>query len=70
MASIINIPSYQVNAGETIAIRDKAQKQMRIQGALEISSQMGRPDWVEVDEKKLTGVLRVTRARRCPARHQ
>ncbi len=25
---------------------------------LEISGQMGRPDWVEVDEKKLTGVLR------------
>ena len=33
-------------------------KQMRIQGALQISNQVGLPDWVEVDEKKLTGVMR------------
>ena len=55
---VVNIASYQVSQGDTIAVRDKAQKQVRIQGALEISGQMGRPDWVEVDEKKLTGVLR------------
>ena len=55
---VVNIASYQFAQGDTIAVRDKAQKQVRIQGALEISGQMGRPDWVEVDEKKLSGVLR------------
>jgi len=55
---VATIASYQVAQGDTVAVRDKAQKQVRIQGALEISGQMGRPDWVEVDEKKLTGVLR------------
>lgn len=56
--SVVNIPSYQVSAGDTVSVRDKAQKQTRIQNAMEISTQMGLPDWVEVDEKKLIGVLR------------
>ncbi len=54
----VNIPSYQVDAGDTVSIAEKAQKQLRIQSAMEIASQVGRPDWVEVDVKKLTGVLR------------
>ena len=56
--NVVNIPSYQVNAGDAVSVRDKAQDQMRIKSAMEISTQMGLPDWVEVDEKKLTGVLR------------
>jgi small subunit ribosomal protein S4 len=56
--SVVNIASYQVDAGDTISVREKAQKQDRIKSAIEISGQMGRPDWVDVDDKKLTGVLR------------
>ena len=56
--NVVNIASYQTAAGDTISVREKAQKQMRITGAMEISSQMGLPDWVDVDEKKLSGVLR------------
>jgi small subunit ribosomal protein S4 len=56
--NVVNIASYQVAAGDTVSIREKAQKQDRIKNALEISNQVGRPDWVEVDEKKLTGVIR------------
>ena len=56
--NVVNIASYQVQAGDTVAVREKAAKQTRIQSAMEISTQMGLPDWVEVDEKKLTGVLR------------
>lgn len=56
--NIVNIASYQTAAGDKISVREKAKNQMRIKGAMEISSQMGLPDWVEVDEKKLTGVLR------------
>ena len=56
--NVVNIASYQTAVGDTISVREKAQKQMRITGAMEISSQMGLPDWVDVDEKKLTGVLR------------
>ena len=56
--NVVNIPSYQSNAGDTVGVRDKSQEETRIKGAMEISTQIGLPEWVEVDEKKLTGVLR------------
>ena len=31
---------------------------MRVKSALDIASQVGLPDWVEVDEKKMSGVLK------------
>jgi len=54
----VTIPSFQCKAGDVVAVREKAQKQLRIQGALTIKSQVGFPDWVEVDEKKFSGVLK------------
>jgi small subunit ribosomal protein S4 len=54
----VNIPSFQVSAGDSVSVTEKAQKQLRIQSAMEISGQVGRPDWVEVDVSKLSGVLR------------
>ena len=41
-----------------IGIREKARKQLRIQSALEIAGQVGQPDWVDVDVKKMSGVLK------------
>ena len=41
----------------TISLRDKAQKQERIQQALQIRAQLGFPEWVQVDETKFSGVL-------------
>jgi len=55
---VVNIPSYQVSAGDQVSIREKAQKQLRIQSALEIAGQVGFPEWVEVDTKKMTGLLK------------
>jgi small subunit ribosomal protein S4 len=55
---LVNVPSYQCKAGDVIAVRDKAQKQMRIAAALAIATQVGLPDWVEVDEKKLSGTFK------------
>jgi len=55
---VVNIPSYQCKAGDVVAISEAAQKQLRIQSALQIKSQVGFPEWVEVDEKKFTGVLK------------
>ena len=60
---VVNIPSLQVSAGDTVGIREKAKKQLRIQSALEISGQVGLPDWVEVDVKKMAGVLKSLPAR-------
>ena len=55
---VINIPSAQVAAGDSIGIREKARKQLRIQSAMEIAGQIGLPDWVEVDAKKMSGVMK------------
>jgi len=55
---VVNIPSYQVSAGDVVEVREKAKKQARIQNAIDIAAQVGRPDWVEVDEKKLSGVFK------------
>lgn len=55
---VVNIPSLQVNAGDAVGIRKKAKKQLRIQNALEIAGQVGMPDWVDVDAKKMAGILK------------
>jgi small subunit ribosomal protein S4 len=54
---VVNIPSAQLKAGDAITIREKAKKQLRIQSAIEIAGQVGLPEWVNVDTKKLAGVL-------------
>jgi len=53
--SKVNIPSYQVQPGDVIAIREKAKNQLRIQSAVQLSSQRGSVDWVEIDASKLQG---------------
>ena len=55
---IINIPSAQIKAGDSVSIREKSRKQLRIQSAIEIAGQVGLPDWVEVDAKKMAGVFK------------
>jgi len=55
---VVNIPSYQVAPGDEIVVREKAKKQLRVQNALQIASQVGFPEWVEVDQAKMTGVFK------------
>ncbi|WP_140908273.1 30S ribosomal protein S4 [Cognatiluteimonas lumbrici] len=56
---LVNLPSYQVKAGDAIALSEKAQKQLRVQESLAVSSQMDlSPSWIEVDAKKFAGVFK------------
>ena len=55
---LVNIPSLQVSAGDAIGVREKAKKQLRIQSALEIAVQVGLPEWVDVDAKKMAGTFK------------
>ena len=55
---LVNVPSYQCKPGDVVAVREKSQKQMRVSAALAIATQVGLPDWVEVDEKKFSGMLK------------
>ena len=52
---VVNIPSYQVKAEDVISIREGAKAQLRIVSALQVAKQVGLPEWVEVDESKMTG---------------
>ena len=55
----VNLPSYAVKPGDAIALSEKAQKQLRVQESLTVSSQMDlSPSWIEVDAKKFTGVFK------------
>jgi small subunit ribosomal protein S4 len=55
---VVNIPSYQVQAGDIIAIRDKSKKQLRVQDALKLAESIGLPAWVTVDPAKMEGVFK------------
>jgi small subunit ribosomal protein S4 len=55
---VVNIPSYQVSAGDKIEVREKARSQLRIKNAMSIAAQVGLPDWVDVDEQSMAGVLK------------
>ena len=54
----VNVPSYQCAAGDVVSVREKSKAQARIAAALAIATQVGWPDWVEVDDKKFTGTLK------------
>ncbi|MFN8770618.1 MAG: 30S ribosomal protein S4 [Neisseriaceae bacterium] len=54
----VNIPSYNVKAGDTVSLVEKAKKQIRIQESLSLSEQIGFPGWVDVDVKKMEGIYK------------
>ena len=55
---ILNIPSYQVQVGDTVEVREKSKKQVRIIAAMSVAEQLGFPKWVEVNAKNLSGVFK------------
>jgi small subunit ribosomal protein S4 len=56
--SRVNIPSYQVRAGDAIEIADKSKAQLRIKAAAEAAESRGVPEWLEVDAKALKGTFK------------
>jgi small subunit ribosomal protein S4 len=56
--NVVNIASFQVKAGDVVAVREKAKKQARIVEALSLAEQSGMPSWVAVDAKKMEGTFK------------
>ncbi len=54
----VNIPSYQVQPSDVIAVNEKSRKQIRVQSAMDLAQQRGIADWIDVDSKKLEGVYK------------
>ena len=53
----VNIPSYTVQVGDVISIREKSKKQLRVQTALQLAAQRGDVEWVAVDSNKMEGTF-------------
>ena len=56
--SQVNVPSYQVQPEDTVAVREASRGQLRISQALDLASQRGEVEWVAVDAEKMEGVFR------------
>ena len=51
----LDIPSYQVNAGDEIAIRERSNKLVVVEGAKEFASHQTAPGWLEIDRDAYKG---------------
>jgi small subunit ribosomal protein S4 len=56
--STVNVPSYQVKAGDIIAVREKSKNQLRIQSSMAIAAQRGQSEWLELNAGKMEGQLK------------
>lgn len=54
----VNVASYQVAAGDVVAVREKAKKQLRVQNALNLAGQRSNVEWVDVNSEKKEGVFK------------
>jgi small subunit ribosomal protein S4 len=54
----VNIPSYQVRAGDVVEVADAAKAQLRIKAAAEAAAVRGVAEWIEVDAKALKGTFK------------
>jgi small subunit ribosomal protein S4 len=55
---VTNIPSYHVQPGDEIKIREKSKKQQRIVDALTVAEQYGFPVWMDVNVKDMAGTFK------------
>ena len=54
----VNIPSYLIKAGDTIAIREKSKDSQRYKDILEVTDGRLVPEWLEADHENLSGVVK------------
>ena len=54
----INIPSYEVKAGDVIEIKEKFKSAQRYKDILEVTGGRLVPGWLESDQEKLSGVVK------------
>jgi len=54
----VNIPSFQVKAGDVVSVAEASKAQLRIKSALEAAAQRGFPEWLEVDVKAFKGTFK------------
>jgi small subunit ribosomal protein S4 len=53
----VNIPSFQVSVGDTVAIREGAKKLVIVEAASAYAAQNHSPSWLQIDFPNLTGKI-------------
>jgi len=59
----VNIPSFGVRPGNTIEVREKSRKIVRLTEAIEAVDRRGIPQWLEVDKKAFKATVKMTPVR-------
>jgi small subunit ribosomal protein S4 len=59
----VNIPSFMVNVGSEIRLREKSRKVERILDAIETVARRGVPQWLELDKDNFRGLVKTLPAR-------
>ena len=54
----VNIPSYQVDIGDVIEIKEKSRHMPQLLEALETVERRGVPEWLELDKKDFKGIIK------------
>lgn len=55
---VVNIASYQVVLNDIVKIREKSMDQSRLRASVELSEQRERPNWIDINISKMTGILK------------
>jgi small subunit ribosomal protein S4 len=53
----VNIPSFQVTTGDTVAVREKSRKLVVVEQAKEIASHQSAPAWISADRDNYTAKI-------------
>ena len=55
---LVNVPSYQVQPEDVVAVAEKSRAQLRIQAAMQLASQRAAIEWVDINAEKFEGVFK------------
>ena len=59
----VNVPSYLVNVGDSIEIKEKAKSSQRYKDILEVTGGRLVPEWLDADQDNLKGVVKAAPSR-------
>ncbi len=54
----VNIPSYQVKAGDAVEVRERSKKIQNIQDSLDAVVRRGVPSWLDLEKDNLKGIVK------------
>ena len=54
----VNMPSYQIGAGDVIEVREKSKKNITIQAAMASAKSRGIPEWLSLDPDNARGMVK------------